>query len=159
MTSSHFSNVSRVINASPERVFAAFINRDALLRWLPPGEMTGLFHAFDPRPGGGYRLSLFYPAGERSGLGKTSHNEDVVELTFRVLDPPRTIVESVTFVSDDRAFHGEMTLTATFEAVPVGTNVTLRCDNLPPGLRPEDNEAGSRLSLNQLARYLDQETS
>jgi hypothetical protein len=45
-----------------------------------------------------------------------------------------------------------MTLTATFEEVSGGTEVTLAFKNLPPGLRAEDNEAGSRLSLEQLAR-------
>jgi len=44
-----------------------------------------------------------------------------------------------------------MTITATFEEVSGGTEVTLVCNNLPPGLRAEDNEAGSRLSLQQLA--------
>ena len=47
---------------------------------------------------------------------------------------------------------GEMTLVATFEPVPGGTEVTLLFENLPPGLRPEDNEEGSRQSLEQLAR-------
>ena len=45
-----------------------------------------------------------------------------------------------------------MTLAATFEEVSGGTEVTLVCENPPPGLRTEDNEAGSRLSLEQLAR-------
>jgi hypothetical protein len=45
-----------------------------------------------------------------------------------------------------------MTMTATFEAVSGGTEVTLLFTNLPPGLRADDNEAGSRLSLEQLAR-------
>jgi hypothetical protein len=45
-----------------------------------------------------------------------------------------------------------MTLVVTFDEVPGGTDVTFLCENLPPGLRPQDNEAGSRLSLEQLAR-------
>jgi Activator of Hsp90 ATPase homolog 1-like protein len=45
-----------------------------------------------------------------------------------------------------------MTLIATFAEVPGGTEVTLECKNLPPGLRARDNEAGSRMSLQQLAR-------
>jgi hypothetical protein len=62
------------------------------------------------------------------------------------------IVEAVSFVTTDPAFLGELTLIATFEEVSGGTEVTLVCKNLPPGLRAEDNEAGSRLSLKQLAR-------
>jgi hypothetical protein len=49
------------------------------------------------------------------------------------------------------AFLGEMTIVVTFEEVSGGTEVTILCKNLPPGLRAEDNEAGSRLSLEQLA--------
>jgi hypothetical protein len=60
--------------------------------------------------------------------------------------------EAVTFVTTDPALAGEMTMTATFEAVSGGTEVTLLFTNLPPGLRADDNEAGSRLSLEQLAR-------
>jgi hypothetical protein len=59
---------------------------------------------------------------------------------------------AVTFVSDGPAVGGEMTIVVTFEAVHDGTEVTFLCENLPPGLKPEDNEAGSRLSLEQLAR-------
>jgi hypothetical protein len=45
-----------------------------------------------------------------------------------------------------------MSITVTFDPVAGGTEVTFLCENLPPGLRPEDNEAGSHLSLEQLAR-------
>jgi hypothetical protein len=51
------------------------------------------------------------------------------------LTPPRRIVEAVSFVTNDPAFFGEMTLIATFEGVSGGTEVTLVCKNLPPGLR------------------------
>jgi uncharacterized protein YndB with AHSA1/START domain len=67
------------------------------------------------------------------------------------LVPPRRIVEAVTFDSADPAFSGEMTIEVTFQAVAGGTEVTFLCKNLPPGLRAEDNEAGTRLSLEQLA--------
>ena len=52
-----------------------------------------------------------------------------------------------------------MTIVVTFEEVPGGTEVTFLCENLPPGLRPEDNEAGSRLSLEQLARRFEMKES
>jgi hypothetical protein len=76
----------------------------------------------------------------------------MVKVRFVELAPLRRIVEAVSFISADPAFLGEMTLVVTFEAVPGGTEVTILCTNLPPGLRAEDNEAGSRLSLEQLAR-------
>jgi uncharacterized protein YndB with AHSA1/START domain len=145
---------SRFIGAAPERVYRAFVEADELLAWLPPGEMTGRFHAFDARVGGGYVMSLFYPESETGHRGKTAEREDRVHVRFVELEPPRRIMEIVVFDSDDPAFAGEMTHTVTIESVPGGSEVTLRFDNLPPGLRPEDNELGARQSLNQLARYL-----
>lgn len=59
---------------------------------------------------------------------------------------------AVNFVTNDPALLGEITMTATFEEVAGGTEVTLVFENLPPGLRAEDNEAGAGLSLAQLAR-------
>jgi hypothetical protein len=68
------------------------------------------------------------------------------------LAPPHRIVEAVTFVTTDPALLGEMMHTVTFDPAPGGTEVTLLFENLPPGVRPEDNDAGARLSLDQLAR-------
>jgi uncharacterized protein YndB with AHSA1/START domain len=124
----------------------------ALVDWLPPGEMTGKMHELDGRLGGGYRMSLFYPPNERSLRGKTSDREDMFNVRFVDLAPARRIVEVVTFVTADPALSGEMTIVVTFEEVPGGTDVTFLCENLRPGVRAEDNEAGSRLSLEQLAR-------
>ena len=154
MTEEHaggaWTRTSRVIRARPEELYEAFIDPAALVAWLPPAEMTGEIHAFDARVGGGYRMSLFYPPNERVFRGKTSDREDRVIVRFVELTPPRRIVEAVSFVTTDPVFFGEMT--AAFEEVPGGTEVTLVFENLPPGLRAEDNEAGSRLSLEQLAR-------
>ena len=97
-------------------------------------------------------MSLFYPPDERALRGKTSEREDMVNVRFVELAPPSRIVEAVSFVTTDPAFFGEMTMTVTFEEVTGGTEVTLVFENLPPGLRAEDNEAGARLSLAQLAR-------
>ena len=97
-------------------------------------------------------MSLFYPPDERAFRGKTSDKEDVVNVRFMELVRPRRIVEAVSFVTADPAFLGEMTLIATFEEVSGGTEVTLVFENLPPGLRAKENEAGSRLSMEQLAR-------
>lgn len=126
-----------------------------LMTWLPPGKMTGRIHAFDARIGGGYQMSLFYPDSEPSLRGKTSEREDRVNVRFTALSPPSKIVEIVTFDSVHPSFQGEMEMSATFEAVSDGTRVTLAFENIPRGIRPEDNETGSRLSLEQLAHYLE----
>jgi len=76
----------------------------------------------------------------------------MVNVRFLELAAPYRIVEAVGFVTADPAFFGEMTLIATFEEGSGGTEVTLVFKNLPPGLRTKDNAAGSRLSLEQLAR-------
>jgi len=155
MTEEHaraWTRTMRVIRARPEELYRAFLDPAALNDWLPPAEMTGEIHEFDARVGGGYRMSLFYPPSERAFRGKTSDREDMVNVRFVELAPPRRIVETVSFVTTDPAFFGEMTITVTFEEVSGGTEVILVCKNLPPGVRAEDNEAGSRLSLQQLAR-------
>jgi hypothetical protein len=69
--------------------------------------------------------------------------------------PPRRIVEAVNFVTTDPALLGEMTIVVTFEEASAGTEVTFLCKDLPPGLKAKDNEAGSRLSLEQLARLVE----
>jgi uncharacterized protein YndB with AHSA1/START domain len=147
-----WTRTSRIIKARPEELYAAFMDPAALVAWLPPAEMTGEIHEFDARVGGGYRMSLFYPPTERSSRGKTSDKEDMVTVRFVELAPARRIVEGVKFVTTDPALFVEMTIEITFEQVSGGTEVTFLCTNLPPGLRAEDNEAGSRLSLEQLAR-------
>ena len=146
------TRASRIIKAAPESLYAAFMDPTALVAWLPPAGMTGELHWFDARVGGGYRMTLRYPPDERSQHGKTAEGEDVVEVRFIELAPPRRIVEAVAFVGAGPAFQGEMTITVTLHPAPGGTEVAFLCENLPPGLRPQDNEAGSRLSLEQLAR-------
>ena len=147
-----WSRTSRIIAAPPERLYDAFLDPEALAVWLPPAEMTGKIHAFEGRVGGGYLMSLFYPPDEKIFHGKTADKEDRVEVRFVELMPPHRIVESIRFVSDDPAFQGEMRMTATFTEVAGGTEVTLLFENLPAGLRAEDNDEGARLSLEQLAR-------
>jgi uncharacterized protein YndB with AHSA1/START domain len=159
MSAGASTNSSRIVKASPERVYEAFIDWDDLLAWLPPGEMTGQLHEFDARVGGGYRMSLFYPPDETIFRGKSADREDRVNVRFVELSPPRKIVEAVTFDTTDPAFAGETTLTVTLEEVPAGTNVTMLFENIPPGIRLEDNEAGAEMSLDQLARYLEAHTS
>jgi uncharacterized protein YndB with AHSA1/START domain len=143
------SGVSAVVGASPDAVYRAFTDPESLIEWLPPGEMTGRIHSFDLRVGGGYRMSLFYPAGNR---GKTTADEDLVSVRFVELTPPRRIVEAVRFHSDDPKLAGEMTITVTLAPVAGGTQVTMDFRDLPPGLSAQDNATGARLSLDQLVR-------
>jgi uncharacterized protein YndB with AHSA1/START domain len=151
------TRTSQVINAPRAALFRAFTDPAALEAWLVPGDVTGKVHEFDLRVGGGYQMSLYYPSSEPENRGKTSEREDRYLARFLELTPPTRIVEAITFDSDDPAFSGEMTMVVTFEARDGGTEVTILFEKIPPGIRPEDNDAGTRSSLEKLARYVAQE--
>lgn len=154
-TSDASSRTSKVINAPREALYRAFTDPAALAVWLSPGEMTGEVHEFDARVGGGYRMSLYYPSSELAHRGKTSEREDRFTARFVVLTPPTRIVQAITFDSVDPAFSGEMTMVATLEEKCGGTEVTILFERIPIGIRPEDNDAGARSSLEKLARYFE----
>ena len=153
-TSTGTSQTSQVIPASREAVYRAFTDPGALEAWQAPGEMTGKVHAFDLRVGGGYEMSLFYPEDDDAAVGKSGEREDRFHTRFVELLPPSRIVQGVSFDSDDSAFEGEMTMTITLEERVGGTEVTIAYAGIPAGIRPEDNELGTRLSLEKLGRYV-----
>ncbi len=147
-------SASRLIAAPPERVYSAFVDREALVAWLPPDGMSGRFERFDPRPGGSYRLVLTY-ADASASPGKASADSDVVEARFVDLVPGVRVVQAVDFVSDDPAYAGTMTMTWEITAVDGGTRVDITADNVPDGVSPEDHAAGLTSSLANLADYLE----
>jgi uncharacterized protein YndB with AHSA1/START domain len=147
--------VSRVIHAPREAVYQAFLDPDALVAWLPPGSMRGVVHAFDAREGGSFKVSLVYPEGDGSPRGKTSEGTDTVQGRFVALIPNERIVWATEFESADPSFAGEMTVSWTLAPADRGTKVTVLCENIPCGIRPEDNEAGSRSTLEKLAAFLE----
>ena len=149
------TRTSRVIKASREALYQAFTDPEALAAWMAPEGMTGKVHELDLRVGGGYSMSLFYPSSEQEHRGKTSEREDRYTARFVELAPPDRIVEAITFDTEDPAFSGEMTMVVTFEDKDGGTEVTILFENIPPGIRPEDNDAGTRSSLEKLARYVE----
>jgi len=147
--------VSRVIHASSEAVYRAFMDPNALVAWLPPGSMRGVVHAFNGQEGGTIRMSLIYPEGDKSARGKTSEDTDTFQARIVALIPGTRIVWSVYFDSADPSFAGEMIMCTMLASAGTGTEITIRCDNIPPGIRPEDNEAGCRASLEKLAAFLE----
>jgi uncharacterized protein YndB with AHSA1/START domain len=146
---------SKFIKATPQALYRAFTDPAALAIWLAPGDMTGEVHSFDGRVGGGYQMSLYYPSSETTLRGKTSGREDRYTARFVELTPPRRIVEAITFDSDDPAFSGEMIMEVAFEAEDGGTTVSIVFKDIPSGIRPEDNEAGTQSTLEKLARYVE----
>jgi uncharacterized protein YndB with AHSA1/START domain len=143
----------RVIAASPHRLYDAFVDPEALAAWLPPEGMTGQIEGFDARPGGGYRMTLRYDAGQ-TAPGKSNADTDMVEGRFVELVPGVRIVQQAAFESDDPAFAGTMTITWRFDPVPEGTRVTVTCEDVPTGIRRKDHLAGLRSSLANLAAYV-----
>ena len=147
--------VSRIIKAPRAKLYAACLDPEMLARWRVPDKMTGTVHSFDPRVGGSYRMSLTYQHPGSGPGGKTNSDTDSFTGRFVALMPDEKIVEIVEFESDDPGYAGAMTLTISFEQVPGGTNVTMTFEGLPPGIRPEDNEMGTRQSLARLAALVE----
>jgi uncharacterized protein YndB with AHSA1/START domain len=100
-------------------------------------------------------MSLYYPASEQVARGKSAEREDRYTARFLELTPPARIVQAITFDSADPAFAGEMDMAVTLEERDGGTEVTILFERIPPGIRPEDNDAGTRSSLEKLARYVE----
>jgi uncharacterized protein YndB with AHSA1/START domain len=146
--------VSRIIKAPRRTIYRAFLDPEALVSWLPPRGMKGHMYAFDPREGGSYRMSLTYVGRDHSPRGKTSEHTDVVRGRFLALIPDERIVQLIEFESKDPAFAGAMTITWTLADVPGGTTeVTVLCENVPEGIRPDDHETGLWSSLENLAAF------
>jgi hypothetical protein len=104
--------------------------------------------AFDPSPGGAYRLRLTFA---KTGVGKTQSNTDEVNGRFVVLDEPTRIVQEIDFVSSHDAYAGTMRMTWDHIAVAGGTKVSVTAKNVPPGIDRAVHEAALASSLAKLA--------
>ena len=145
---------SRVIAAPLAQVYAALLDRDALMAWLPPKGMTARFERFDPRPGGSYRLVLTY-ADASDAPGKATPEADVVEARYIYIVPDLRIVQAVDFVSDDPAFAGTMMMTWEVTEDQCGTRVDIVAADVPGGISGEDHATGRASSLRNLAEHLE----
>src|SRR5688500_13311816 len=146
---------SKAIAAPPDRVYAALVDPEALLAWLPPSGMSGTFEHFDLRPGGSFRLVLTY-ADASTGAGKATADSDIVDARFVDIVPGVRVVQAVDFVSDDPTHAGTMTMTWEVTAVDAETRVDIRADDVPAGISAKDHAAGLASSLANLATYLEQ---
>lgn len=146
---------SRVIAASPQALYRAFVDPAAIASWRPPQGMKAEIHTFDPREGGDYRMSFLYTEPDPEVQGKISDHADTFEGRFVGLIPGERIVEEIDFVSDDPAFRGTMTITTTFRPVSGGTEVTVVCEDVPEGIGESDHKAGIASSLANLAAFVE----
>jgi uncharacterized protein YndB with AHSA1/START domain len=149
------TRMSLRVDAPRARVYRALIDARAVATWMVPDGMTSEVHAFDPREGGGFRISLTHSAP--TGAGKTSAQTDTFHGRFVQLVPDEQVVEVVEFETADPALRGEMTVSFTLADAEGGraTDVVAEHDRLPPGLSAVDNETGWRMSLAKLAALVE----
>lgn len=149
------TRISIVVDAPRARVYRALIDARAVATWMVPDGMTSQVHAFDPREGGGFRISLTYD--EPTATGKTSAHTDTFHGRFVQLVPDEQVVEVVEFETEDPALRGEMTMSFTLVDADGGhaTDIVAVHDRLPPGLSAADNETGWRMSLGKLAALVE----
>jgi uncharacterized protein YndB with AHSA1/START domain len=146
---------TRLVHASPDAVYRAFVDPSALIAWLPPEGMTGRILLFEPWQGGRYRIELELAGKGHKVAGKTTERTDVAGGRFLELVPGRRLVQTVEFESADPAFAGTMTMSWSLEPASEGTRVTVRATDIPSGISAEDHRAGLASSLDNLARFVD----
>lgn len=154
---SRSTEVSQLVKAPRELVYQAFLDADAVVSWLAPDRMRGQLHTFEPREGGKIRMSLTYidPSEAPGGKGKSTDDTDTSESKFVEMIPNEKIVWVTEFEADDPDFAGEMRMTWTLIDADDGTDVTVLSEDIPKGIKLEDNELGSQQSLRKLAVYVE----
>ncbi|MCM3781581.1 SRPBCC family protein [Neobacillus mesonae] len=145
---------SRVIFASPEAIYGAFLDPQALVRWLPPEGMIGHIDEFNAHVGGIIRMTLTY-VDSKPSTGKTSEDTDVFQGIFLELVQFKRIVLKIEFESEDPSYTGAMIMTWNLEPAPKGINVTIVCENVPEGIDQHEHEEGLKSTLAGLAALIE----
>jgi len=136
----------RVLTAKPERVYKAFLDADAMAKWLPPFGFTGKVHSIDARVGGSYKMSFTnFSTGNSHSFGGT----------YRELVPNERIVYTDRF--DDPNLAGEMITTIVIRAVSVGVELNIEQAGIPEQIPVEMCYLGWQQSLVQLAKLVEPE--
>src|SRR4030095_9956875 len=135
-----------VLRATPERIYRAFLDADAMVKWLPPNGFTGKIHHLDARVGGTYKMSFtnFTTAKSHSFGGE-----------YLELAPNERIRHTDKF--DDPNLPGVMTTTITLKKVLVGTEVNITQEGVPGVIPPEACYLGWQESLALLAKLVEAE--
>lgn len=149
------TRITRHVHAPRARVYRALLDAREVATWMVPDGMTSQIHAFDPRQGGAFRISLTYDAP--TGTGKTTAHTDTFHGRFVRLVPDEQVVQRVEFEASDPALRGEMTITYDLADAGGGTEIRAVHDRLPPGVSEADNELGWRISLGKLAALVEGE--
>jgi uncharacterized protein YndB with AHSA1/START domain len=136
----------RVLRAAAEKIYKAFIDPDAMAKWLPPNGFTGKVHEMDARVGGGYRMSFTNFSTDKSHSFRGSYVE---------LMPGERICHTDRF--DDPNLPGEMRVTVTLKKVSVGTELSIVQEGIPDVIPPEACYLGWQESLTLLAKLVEAE--
>jgi uncharacterized protein YndB with AHSA1/START domain len=135
----------RVFAAKPERVYKAFVDADAKVKWLPPNGFTAKMHHHEAKVGGTYRMSFTnFGTGSSHSFGGT----------FVELSPERI---RYTDKFDDPNLPGEMQVTINLKKVSVGTEVSITQEGVPDAIPPEACYLGWQESLTQLKMLVEPE--
>ncbi|HEX2788856.1 MAG TPA: SRPBCC family protein [Steroidobacteraceae bacterium] len=136
----------RVLTAKPEKVYRAFIEADAMARWLPPNGFTGKVHHLDAKVGGTYKMSFTnFTSGKSHSFGGQ----------YRELVPYERLRYTDHF--DDPNLPGEIQVTVTLKKVLVGTELNIVQEGLPDVIPLEACYLGWQESLRNLARLVEPE--
>jgi len=136
----------RVLRAAPEKVYRAFLDLEAMAKWLPPNGFTGTVHHLEPKVGGTYKMSFTnFSTGHRHSFGG-----EYLELV-----PHERIRHTDRF--DDPNLPGEMQTTIALKAVSCGTELDIVQEGLPAGIPPEACTLGWQESLTLLAKRVEAE--
>ena len=136
----------RVLRATPERVYRAFLEADAMAKWIPPYGFTCKVHQMDARVGGTFRMSF---TNFGTGHGHSFGGE------YLELVPHERIRYTDTF--EDPNLTGDMQVTVVFAKVSCGTEITIVQEGLPPVIPLEMCYLGWQESLAQLATLVEPE--
>lgn len=131
----------RVLRTSPANLYKAFIDADAMCKWLPPHGFTGKIHEINPSVGGGYHMSF---TNFSNGF---SHS---FRATYLELVPGEKIRHTDKF--DDPHLPGEMLVTITFKQVSCGTELNITQEGIPDMIPTEACYLGWQESLTLLAQ-------
>ena len=136
----------RVLRATPERVYRAFLDADAMAKWLPPNGFTGKVHHLDAKVGGTYKMSF------TNFNNRKSHSFGG---TYLELKPHERIRYSSTF--DIAALPGEMQTTVNLKQVFCGTEIDITQEGIPAAIPAEACYLGWQESLTLLTKLVEAE--
>lgn len=136
----------RVLRTTPERLYRAFVDPDAMAKWLPPNGFTGRVHEMDARVGGSYRMSFTnFSTGKSHAFGGT----------YLELQPGERLRYTDRF--EDANLSGEMVTTVTFTQVSCGTTLQVVQEGIPDAIPTEACYLGWQESLALLAKLVEAE--